>query len=130
MNARMKWLSDIYMDMTGAIPPDIFWQTPTGQGIADNNPSFLYDQPTCNLDEIIRDIPDADRREVFRLIRTHNGGGIAELSASGSGESEEETLFHAVLVRSALRVPPPERRRDTRYQRSSEHELEELYHRI
>ena len=130
VNARLKWLYAIYEDMTGTVPPESFWNTPAGVGIAGNNPAYLYDQPTCNLDEIIRDLPEKDRKEVFRLIRVHNKDNMDELEPfirRKAGENEEEALFYAVLTRSALRVPPSERIRETRYRHSSEPEKKEAY---
>ena len=130
LNTRVKWLCAIYEDMTGTAPPESFWNTPTGKGVAENNPAYLYDQPTCNLDEIIRDLPEKDRKEVLRLVRVHNKDTISELKPFlhyENGESEEETLFYAVLVRSSLRVPTPGRLREIRHRRTPEREREDLY---
>lgn len=55
---RKTLLSEIYHDMIGTCPPDEFWTTPTGRGITENNPALLYQHPTSNLYNIIREWAD------------------------------------------------------------------------
>lgn len=124
MNARMEWLSAIYQDMTGTLPLKEFWETPVGRGIAENIPAFLYDQPTCNLDEIVQQLPEQSRQEVYHLVRKHNMESCAQLLNSGllprGKENDDYSLFNAVLIRSSLRTPPPRKRRNAHLRRAAE----------
>ena len=90
---RAEWISGIYQDMTGELPPESFWETPSGQEIAENNPAWLYDQPTANLYQIISELPPETRTELLRQIR----------SRRTDAPSDDEKLLIKAICESSYR---------------------------
>lgn len=90
---RVEWVSGIYHDMTGELPPESFWETPSGQEIMENNPAWLYDQPTANLYQIIRELPPERYSELLQRIRARQP----------DAHSDDEGLLIKAITESAFR---------------------------
>lgn len=121
---RAEWISGIYQDMTGELPPESFWETPSGREIVENNPAWLYDQPTANLYQIINELPPETRTDLICRIseRTRN-----------VRESEDELLRDAIRTaadRFFLSNRPFSAKRENRYRKPAGTELKEAYRKL
>ena len=118
---RKEWVSGIYQEMTGELPPQSFWETPSGRKIMENNPTLLYDQPTANLYQIIGELSPEAHAEIISLIRSRWNGECAD----------NERLLIEAICQSAFRFFSRNealfRERETRYQKSAEPEKKAQY---
>ena len=103
METRRELLSEIYEDMTGELPPDDFWKTPTGCRIAENNPAFLYNHPTSNLYHIITELPAETYWKMIALLESKNQKTVARLRALMIPDPNA-WLFKYAIQKSAMNV--------------------------
>lgn len=58
--SRIKYVASMYSQIMGVTVSqaiETIENTTTGKAIAENNPTYLYDQPTSNLTKIVQELP-------------------------------------------------------------------------
>lgn len=58
--SRIEYIASMYSQIMGVTVSqaiETIEKTTTGKAIAENNPTYLYDQPTSNLTKIVQELP-------------------------------------------------------------------------
>ena len=58
--SSIEYVASMYSQIMGVTVSqaiETIEKTPTGKAIAENNPTYLYDQPTSNLTKIVQELP-------------------------------------------------------------------------